>query len=122
MERYGIRGLVKDWFSSYLNNHSLVVKVPVTNNRITYSDRFDITYGTAQGSCLGPLLFIIFCNDIHLLQLYGHPILFADDTTLINSQKTNGLLHFTMEHDSHVLSEWFKANQLLLNISKTVLM
>ena len=122
MERYRIRGLVKDWFSSYLNNHSLVAKVPVTNNRITYSDKFDITYGTAQGSCLGPLLFIIFCNNIHLLQLYGHLILFADDTTLINSQKTKGLLHFTMEHDSHVLGEWFKANQLSLNISKTVLM
>ena len=122
MERYGIRELVKDWFSSYPNNRSLVAKVLVTNNRITYSDRFDTTYGTAQGSCLGPLFFIIFCNDIHLLPLYGHLILFADDTTLINSQKTNGLLHFTMEHDLHVLSEWFKANQLSLNISKTVLM
>ena len=122
MERYGIRGLVNEWFSSYLTNRSLVAKVPVSNNRITYSDKFDITYGTEPGSYLGPLLFIIFCNDIHLLPLYGHLILFADDTTLINSQKTDGLLHFTMEHDSHILSEWFKVNQLSLNISKTVLM
>ena len=122
MERYGIRGLVNEWFRSYLTNRSLVAKVPVSNNKITYSDKFEITYGTAQGSCLGPLLFIIFCNDIHLLPLYGHLILFADDTTLINSQKTNGLLHFTMEHDSRILSEWFKVNQLSLNISKMVLM
>ena len=85
MERYGIRGLVNEWFRSYLTNRSLVAKVPVSNNRITYSNKFEITYGTAQGNCLGPLLFIIFCNDIHLLPLYGHLILFADDTTLINS-------------------------------------
>ena len=65
---------------------------------------------------------VIFCNDIHLLPLYGHLILFADNTTLINSQKTDGLLHFMMEHDSRILSEWFKANQLSLNISKMVLM
>ena len=100
MERYG--GLVNEWFRSYLTNRSLVAKVPVSNNKITYSDKFEITYGTAQGSCLGPLLFIIFCNDIHVLPLYGYLILFADDTTLINSQKTNGLLHFMMEHDSRI--------------------
>ena len=122
MAKYGIRGLINEWFRSYLTNRSLVAKVLVSNNKITYSDKSEITYDTAQGSCLGPLLFIIFCNDIHLLPLYGHLILFADNTTLINSQKTNGLLHLTMEHDSHILSEWFKVNQLSLNVSKMVLM
>ena len=72
MERYRIRGLVNEWFRIYLTNRSLVAKVPVSNNKIIYSDKFEITYGTAQGSCLGPLLFIIFCNDIYLLPLYGH--------------------------------------------------
>ena len=99
----------------------MIAKVLVTTNKVTYSDKFDISYGTPQGSYLGPLLFIIFCNDIHLLPLYGHLILFADDTTLINSQKTNSLLHFTMEHDARVLSDWFKYSQLSLNINKTVL-
>ena len=47
------------------------------------SDIYNITYGTAQGSCLGPLLFILFTNDIHLLTTYSRIILFADDTTLI---------------------------------------
>ena len=44
MERYGIRGLVNEWFRSYLTNRSLVAKVPVSNNKITYSDKFEITF------------------------------------------------------------------------------
>ena len=84
MEKYGIRGVALDWFRSYLSNRSLVAKINDQSNKIYYSTRHPITYGTAQGSCWGPLLFIIFCNDIQRLDLYGSLILFADDTTLIN--------------------------------------
>ena len=89
---------------------------------IEYSDTYDIMYGAAQGSCLGPLLFIVFCNDIHLLPLTGTLILFADDTTLLNSSTNNAYLEFFMRHDLKLLDEWFKANQLSLDLSKTVLM
>ena len=58
----------------------------MATNKIMHSDKFDISYGTAQGSCLGPLLFIIFCNDIHLLLMMEDLILFADDTTLFNKE------------------------------------
>ena len=87
LERYSIRGTVLDWFRSYLSGRSLRTKVPVAANKIYYSKKYYINCGTAQGSCLGPLLFIIFCNDIHLLPLIGDLILFADDTTLFNKQK-----------------------------------
>ena len=82
LNTYGIRGVVNNWLRSYLTQCSLVAKVPTSQGKVTYSDTYDISYGTAQGCCLGPLLFIIFCNDIHNLPLYGKLILFADDTTL----------------------------------------
>ena len=55
------------------------------DNQIVKSMTYDIIYGTAQGSCVGPLLFIIFCNDMQLLPTYSKIILFADDTILIKT-------------------------------------
>ena len=75
----------------------------------------------AQGSCLRPLLFVIFCNDIHHLELFGKLILFADDTTLINTDKSKKYLEFQMQHDMAKLIDWFMVNKLSLNPSKTVL-
>ena len=88
MERYGIRGNAQAWFASYLSNRKLIAKVKTSPSQITYSAAHDVTYGTAQGSCLGLLLFILFSNDVHLLPLYGRLILFADDTTLVCTHKT----------------------------------
>ena len=120
METYGIRGVTNDWFKSYLHNRQIVAKVTTNVNSTTYSEPYQITYGTAQGSCLGPLLFILFCNDIKLLPLYGKLILFADDTTLLNSHQNKNFLRYSTEHDLEILMNWFKANQLSLNLSKTV--
>ena len=89
---------------------------------ITYSDVYDIHYGTAQGSCLGPLLFIIFCNDIQQLPLIGSLILFADDTTLSHSHKNINYLEFALKHDMGLLLDWFRANKLPLNLNKTLMM
>ena len=54
METYGMRGHIKDWFKSYLSNRSLVAKVETNPSTVTYSEPYHISYGTAQGSCLGP--------------------------------------------------------------------
>ena len=112
--------MANDWFSSYLTNRSLVAKITSPSSNITYSEPFKITYGTAQGSCLGPLLFILFCNDIHNLPLNSCVILFADDATLFNSHKSHNYLQFSLEHDMLLLTEWFSVNQLSLNMEKTV--
>ena len=122
MERYGIQGVSLKWFKSYLAGRSLIAKVPTSENKSTYSNTFNISCGTAQGSCLGPLLFILFCNDIYLQELYGSLILFADDTTLYNSHHSLNYLNFIMSHDLSVLGDWFRANQLSLNLSKSVVM
>ena len=120
MERYGIRGVPLKWFKSYLDGRSLVANILTSENKITYSTTFNVSCGTAQGSCLGPLLFILFCNDIYLQETYGSLILFADDTTLYNSHHSLNYLNFTLNHDLSVLGGWFKANQLSLNPSKSV--
>ena len=121
LEIYGIRGICKDWFISYLENRSLVCKLNTAENIVVKSKTYEVTYGTAQGSCLGPLLFILFVNDIHLLDIYGHIILFADDTTLLGQQKNLKFLKYIIEHDTKLMMDWFNANQLSLNLEKTVM-
>ena len=71
-----------------------MAKITTSLNNVTYSNLYDITYGTAQGSCLVPLLFIIFCNDMHLLPLHGQIILFADDSNLLCSHCDKKFLEF----------------------------
>ena len=88
LERLGIHGISNDWFQSYLSGRSLVAKVTTAERKTVFSDVYDISYGTAHSSCLGPLLFLLFCNDIHQLPLYSHLILFADDTTVFNSHES----------------------------------
>ena len=122
LERHSIKGTAQDWFSSYSADCSLQAKVPVATNKVIYSKKVDISYGTTQGSCLGPLLFIVFCNNIHLLPMMGDLILFADDTTLFNKQKNQNLLEYSLVHDMEILSDWLRANKLSLNMSKTLLM
>ena len=120
LEIYGIRGIALEWFRSYLKDRSLVAKIMTGPNIIVKSKRYKITYGAAQGSCLGPLLFIIFMNDIHLLPVYSNIILFTDDTTIFNSHKSLKFLKYTLEHDLSLMMNWFKANTLFLNLDKTV--
>ena len=65
MYRYGIRGNCLDWYRSYLKNRKLQVKcMTEANSNNTYSEKYNIGYGTPQGSCMGPLIFLIFCNDL----------------------------------------------------------
>ena len=122
LEGYGVRGVMLDWFKSYLTGRLLVAKISTMNGDITKSNYYDITFGTAQGSCLGPLLFVIFCNDIYQLPILGKLILFADDTTLIESHKNKKFLQYAVNHDMSLLMDWFIANKLTLNLAKTLAM
>ena len=122
LERYGVRGVMLDWFKSYLTGRSLVAKISTMDGVTTKSKQHNIIFGTAQGSCLGPLLFVIFCNDIYQLPIFGKLILFADDTTLIESHKNKQFLQYAMNHDMSLLMDWFVANKLTLNLAKTLAM
>ena len=84
LEIYGIRGVALNWFHSYLSNRSMHAKCNI-NGSPHLSHYKDITFGTPQGRYLGPLLFLIFCNDLYYHLELTHCILFADDTTIYNS-------------------------------------
>ena len=93
-----------------------------STGRIKYSNYKAVKYGTPQGSCLGPLIFLIFTNDLHKQLERCASILFADDTTLYNTHRNLRYLKWTLEEDLKKLVSWFKANQLIMNIDKTVCM
>ena len=111
-----------DWFKSYLTGRSLVAKITTMDEVTIKSEQHNITFGTTQGSCLGPLLFMIFCNDIYQLPIFGKLILFAEDTTLIESHKNKKFLQYALSHDMTLLMDWFVANKLTLNWAKTLAM
>ena len=118
-----MKGIVNKWFDIYFSNKKIGVKCKTNSTTdVVTSDDFSVTYGTAQGSYLGPLLFILFCNDIHLVTEHCNIILFADDTTLYYSHSNPSYLKWALEGDLYLIHDWFKANKLSLNISKTVYM
>ena len=121
LERYGICGLPLQWFDSYLKGHSLRAKCPTTEGT-SYSNEYLIDYGTPQGSCLGPLLFLLFTNDLYLHLQYCKCILFADDTTLYVSHSNRNYIESCIQQDLSTLQDWFCANKLTLNLNKTVYM
>ena len=121
LDLYGLRGICNTWFEKYLKNRMLVMKLTTAENKTVRSETYNITYGTAQGSYLGPLLFILFCNDIQMLPNYSTIIMFADDTTLMFNHKNVKFLKYALEHDMSILTEWYQANKLSLNINKTIL-
>ena len=79
---YGIRGPAYDWFYSYLTDR----KQYVTYNGIS-SNTKNVMCGAPQGSILGPLLFLVYINNLCSVCEYATPILFADDTNLFCSGK-----------------------------------
>ena len=121
--KYGIRGIAHEWFKSYLTNRMMRVKCNVSSSGKTeYSDYMTVTYGTPQGSCLGPLIFLIFTNDLYRHLVYSSAILFTDDTTLHKTHRNLTYLKWCLEDDLNTLGDWFAANKLTLNLDKTVCM
>ena len=110
LERYGIRGTCLDWFRSYLTDRKLRSKCKLTTGT-EYSDWYDVEYSTPQGSFLGPLLFLIFCNDLYKNLEFLECIQFADDMTLYFGHKNKNFVMCCVEHDLEIVSDWFKANK-----------
>ena len=121
LSKYGIRGTCLEWFKSYLSDRTMSLKCRTASSpKEIISDSFEVKYGTPQGSCLGPLIFLIYCNDLHLNLNHTKCIQFADDTTLYIGSKHPRYLKYCLEEDLKSLHEWFNSNKLTLNIEKTV--
>ena len=121
MYRYGIRGSSLNWFKSYLENRKIRVKCQVASSgKLEYSDYQIVNYGTPQGSCLGPYIFLIFTNDLHQHLNHCASILFADNTTLYKTHRNLNYLKWCIQDDMQTLSDWFKAKKLTLNLEKTI--
>ena len=100
MYRHGIRGNSLNWFKSYLENRKIRVKCQVASSgKLEYSDYQVVNYGTPKGSCLGPLIFLIFTNNLHQYLNHCESILFVDDTTLYKTHRNLNYLKWCIQDD-----------------------
>ena len=115
LEMYGIQGTAKNWFIDYLKDREQYVQVP--SGEISGSRTVNI--GVPQGSVLGPLLFLLYMNDLAYYVPEFYTILFADDTSLSlageNYEELLGTFNLLLDK----VTKWLRVNLLSLNVGKT---
>ena len=114
LEHYGIRDNALKLMRSYLSNRKQFVSINGHK-----SEKLDVKIGVPQGSVLGPLLFLIYINDLPNSMSTVKSILFADDTTIFSSHENIHTLCRDISADLHLVNEWLIDNSLTLNVSKT---
>ena len=112
LEHYGIRGIAKNLFESYLQNRQQFVAL---NDE---SKLYTTNWGVPQGSTLGPLLFLIHINDLINCSSVT-PQLFADDTYLCFSSPKPENLQEIINSALKIVSEWITANKFRINAQKS---
>lgn len=117
LKKLGICHLAQKWILSYLSKR--IQRVQIDEQ---FSSDLEINIGVPQGSILGPLLFLLFINDIKSLQCQGNFFLYADDIALVCNGQDNSSLQNSMNEDMHLIKSWIKNNKLILNVEKTKVM
>ena len=105
LENYGIRGPAKACFESYLKNRHQIVKIGDT-----LSDKMQIVRGVPQGSILGPILFLLYINDIKNSSKILKFFLYADDTSTFLISKSIQELESIYNKELSYVTDWLKAN------------
>ena len=114
IQRIGIRGPLYQIIPSYLDQRYQLTKI---NN--VYSKKQNVTMGVPQGSILGPLLFMIYINDLPNVSDLVKFYIFADDTTVMIKACNQEELQSKIDRLVPIITEWFQANRLSLNASKS---
>ena len=109
-----MRGISLQWIKSYLNNRAQYVCLDNEN-----SNTLPVSCGVPQGSILGPLLFILYINDIVKISKVIELILFADDTNIFMSDNRLDILNDGVNFELCKISTWFIIHELSLNAKKT---
>ena len=112
LQKYGITGIALDFFRSYLTDQYQFTRINGCDSLWQ-----KITCGVPQGSVLGPLLFIIYMNDLSNVSRFSVS-LFADDTCLVLSHKDLKYLEVFCNRELEIIEDWFKANKLTANLKK----
>ena len=114
LEHYGIRGVGNAWFQSYLSNRKQFVSISGFDSKLK-----SILHGVPQGSVLGPLLFLLYINDLHNAIIHSLVHHFADDTNLLVFDPSLKSLQKNINIDLKLLCHWLCANNISLNAEKT---
>ena len=114
LEHYGIRGVALNWFKSYLDGRQQFVSINGSKSSLK-----PIIHGIPQGSILGPLLFVIYINDLPEISHLAKFILYADDANIIISGSTLNEVTELAQQIINFLIKWVYANGLALNLKKT---
>ena len=112
---YGVGGVANDWFRSYLGDRKQLVKIPSGEK----SGFKIVNLGVPQGSVLGPLLFLLYMNDLAFCVPEFQTILFADDTSLSLAGQNYDQILGEFNQLLGRVSEWLRVNLLSLNVSKS---
>lgn len=114
LEHYGVRGVALQWFKNYLSCRTQFVQY---NGHSSSSS--NIKCGVPQGSILGPLLFLLYINDLCKVSKVLDMILFADDTNIFYSHQDPNYLMEIVNSELKKLTSWFQANKLSINVKKS---
>ena len=110
---YGCNGLSLKWFRSYLTNRTQMCKIAQT-----VSSPAVVTCGVPRDSKSGPLLFLIYVNDLPNCLSFSNASLFADNTNLTTSGISVEVVQSHLNEDLEKVRRWLLANKLTLNIKK----